>query len=106
MLKEKQYTYSVMLDWSTDDCSDIEFMLFSTYKKALKHFKKLIKDECNPKTSWVGLQALNDNGEVNDGYELNCYLDNANDSDLCWNVQDKYDYNYHTFIYLTKKEIN
>ena len=55
--------------------------------------------------SWVGDEVLDENGEVNDGYELDCNTDDENAESLYWHVVDKNDYNRRSFIDLIKKEI-
>ena len=65
-----RFIYMVQFDWSTEDYGEIETELFGTYKRALDHFHTLIQNEKNPALSWVGDQALDEYGNVNEGYEL------------------------------------
>lgn len=49
---------------------------------------------------------FDENGEVNDDYELDCNTDEENAHELYWHVVDKNDYNRHSFIDLLKREIH
>ena len=95
-----------MLDWLTTDDQGIDYYIYKDYKKALKKFNALIIDECDADISWVGSQVFNEDGEVNEGFTLDC---NTNikirgSRDLFWRVTDDYDRRYSN-ITLTKKEI-
>lgn len=98
--------YLIAFDWSTTDCDGIETYLYRNYKDARKKFNELIKNECNANLSWVGSEVFDENGEVNDGYELDCNTDDKNAQELYWRVVDKNDYNRRSFIDLFKKEIH
>ena len=80
--------YEVIFNWSTEDENNVETAIFSTYKKAKKHFNNIIKKENNADISWVGDGVFNEDGEVNDGYELNCNPNypKGEEHDLWWCV--------------------
>ena len=70
--------YTVTLEWLFDDNQGLEIEIFDTYEKAKNYFYNAIKNEQNPDNSWVGDMAF-ENGELQDGYELDCspdYRDN------------------------------
>ena len=52
------------------------------------------------------VRSFDENGEVNDGYELDCNTDDENAESLYWHVVDKNDYNRRSFIDLFKREIH
>ena len=113
--------YLILFDWSTTDCDGIETFLYYRFEDALKKFNELIENECDSDMSWVGDEVFDENGEVNDGYELDCNTDNENAENgyeldcntddenaesLYWHVVDKNDYNRRSFIDLFKREIH
>ncbi len=99
-----RFIYMVQFDWSTEDYGEIETELFGTYKRALDRFHSLIQNEKNPTLSWVGDQALDENGNVNDGYELDfCFAEGKNNQS--WHIVDKSNYYRHSFIDLIIKEV-
>ncbi len=98
--------YLVLFDWSTTDSDGIETYLYHHYEDARKKFNNIITDECNSDLSWVGSEVFDENGEVNDDYELDCNTDEENAHELYWHVVDKNDYNRHSFIDLLKREIH
>ena len=97
--------YVVMLEWATTDDAGVDYYLYKNYNGALKKFIDLMEDELNPDISWVA-DAFDENGEVKDGFELDCNTDNkhSGDCDLYWRISATYDYRY-SYITLTKKEI-
>ena len=97
--------YLILFDWSTTDSDGIETFLYRDYDAAVKKFNELIDDECDADTSWVGSEVFDENGEVNDGYELDCNTDDETAEELYWHVVDKSDYNRRSFINLMKREI-
>lgn len=97
--------YMILFDWSTTDSDGIETFLYHRFEDAVDKFNKLIKDERNPDISWVGSEAFDENGNVNDGYELYCNTNDKRAENLYWRVVDKNDYNRRSFIDLYKKEI-
>lgn len=94
-----KYVYMLQFDWSTNDADGIETELFRNYDDAYTHYKKTIANELNPEMSWVGSEVFDENGNVNDGYELD-------KGKNYWHVVDKNDYYRHSFIDLIKKEIH
>ena len=118
--------YLILFDRSTTDSDGIETFLYRDYDAAVKKFNELIDDECDADTSWVGsevfdagifedgyyrykrgdyFEKFDENGEVNDGYELDCNTDDETAEELYWHVVDKSDYNRRSFINLMKREI-
>lgn len=97
--------YMILFDWSTTDSDGIETFLFHRFEDAVDKFNKLIEDECNPDISWVGAEVFDENGNVNDGYELDRNTNDKRAENLYWRVVDKNDYNRRSFIDLYKKEI-
>lgn len=100
-----KYVYMVQIDWSTTDCDGLETTLFRNYNDAYDFYKNRIIDECDADISWIGSEVFDEDGEVNDGYDVDCDDNNSGESDVYWHVVDKADYNRHTFIDLMKKEI-
>lgn len=98
--------YLILFDWSTTDLDGIKTFHFHHFEDARKKFNELIENECNPDLSWVGSEVFDENGGVNEGYELDCNSDDENAKELYWHVVDKNDYNRRSFIDLTKKEIH
>lgn len=98
-----KYVYMVQFDWSTTDADGIETELFADYDKAYARYKEMIANELDPDLSWVGDQAFDENGELNEDYEFN--EGDYGDDHLYWHVVDKNDYYRHSFIDLIKKEV-
>lgn len=101
--------YEVIFNWSTEDENNIETAIFSTYKKAKKYFNNIIKNENDAEISWVGDGVFDENGEVVDGYELNCntdYSKGKEEQDLWWCVWNKDNDKYYDEIYLRIKELD
>ncbi len=98
--------YLILFDWSTNDSDGIETFLYYHFEDALEKLNELIENERNPNLSWVGEEVFDENGDVNDGYELDCNTDDKNAQELFWHVVDKSDYNRRSFIDLFKREIH
>lgn len=101
----KNDVYLILFDWSTNDSDGIETYLYSRFEDALEKLNEIIENECNHDVSWVGEEVFDENGDVNDGYELDCNTDDKNAKELYWHVVDKNDYNRRSFINLFKREI-
>lgn len=101
-----KYVYMAMLDWLTPDDHDTNYYLYKNFKDALKKFESLIKDECNADISWVGSEVFDENGEVNEGFELSCNTDTyeGGERNLYWCVSDNGKYRFLS-ITLTKVRI-
>lgn len=97
------YVYMVQFDWSMTDADGIEIELFADYDKAFARYKEMIANELDPNLSWVGDQAFNENGEINEDYELD--EGDYGADHIYWHVVDNYDYYRHSFIDLIKKEV-
>lgn len=103
--KPAKHVYMVLFDWSTTDDCGLEIKLFNTYEKALQKFNEYVENECDPEMSWVGEEVFNEDGDVNNDYELHCCVQAEGEQNLYWKVADKNDYNRHSFLYLTKEII-
>ncbi len=105
-MENTDFVYVVMLEWTTSDDQGIDYYIYKDYDKALEKFNALIIDECDADISWVGSQVFNEDGEVNEGFTLNCNtnITISGSRDLFWKVSDDYDCRYSN-ITLTKKEI-
>ncbi len=95
----------ILFDWSTTDSDGIETFLYHDYDAARKKFNELIEEEHNPEMSWVGDEVFDENGNVNDGYDLETNIYDETAESLYWHVVDKNDYNRRSFIDLMKREI-
>lgn len=104
--KKENFVYIVQFDWSTTDCDGIETYLYYRHEDALDKFNELIENESDADLSWVGSEVFDENGDVNDGYDLECNTDDENAESLYWHVVDKSDYNRRSFIELFKREIH
>lgn len=98
--------YVVMLEWATTDDAGVDYYLYKNYDSALDKFYGLIADESDADISWVGSEVFDENGEVNEGFTLDCNTDNeySDNHDLFWKIWATYDYRY-SYITLTKKVI-
>lgn len=96
------YNYLVMLEWLTEDDNGIDYYLYKDYSAAKNKYKQLIKDEKNADISWVGAEVFDENGEVNEGYELDCSKVTEKGQDLYWKVIDLNKSNVFSMITLTK----
>ncbi len=105
-MENENTVYVVMLEWLTEDDSSNEYYLFRNYDSAVQKFNGLIEDECNADISWIGSEVFDENGDVNEGFTLNCNTDieDNGDRDLFWTISDDYSSRY-SRITLTKKEI-
>ncbi|MCM1532361.1 MAG: hypothetical protein NC114_08840 [Ruminococcus flavefaciens] len=103
--KTNRYVYMVVFDWSTCDDDGYEIKLFDTYEKALEQYDRYIENECDAELSWVGEEVFDENGEVNEGYELHCCEQTEGEQDLYWKVADKNDYCRHSYLYLSKEAV-
>lgn len=102
--------YMILFDWSTTDDEAVEVELFDSYKKALHRFDEIIYNECDADMSWVGSQVFNEDGEVNEDFELETNANDIADDDnveyqMWWNVTDRNDWNIHDFLDLKIMEV-
>lgn len=105
-LKEKHaYIYLIMLEWMTEDDNGIDDYLYKSYATAKEKYNRLIEEECNADISWVGSEVFDENGEVNEGYELDCTEETDEEQNLCWRVSDSNSDRRYSVITLTKVEI-
>lgn len=103
----KHYIYTIIFDYSTQDCSGVDTYIFDTYKKALNKFKEIIAEEKKAEVSWVA-DAFEDGVLLEEDYELDTNIDDINENEeheLWWNITDRDDWNTHDFIDLRIKEV-
>ncbi|MGN0782841.1 MAG: hypothetical protein ACI4M0_00570 [Christensenellales bacterium] len=98
--------FIIKLDYSTEDCHDVELHAYHEYDKAYDKFKELICEERKPENSWVGNLDFDDDGEpVSEHYELDHKDNNTCESEVWWRVEDKWDGRYYVYIDLVVLEI-
>lgn len=99
--------YEVIFNWSTEDENGLGTHIFSTYEKAKEHFESIIENESNADISWVGDGVFDENGELNEGYEMNCSPNHPENEehDLWWCIWNLYNDKFYDEIYLRIKEI-
>lgn len=102
---QHKYTYLVMLEWSTEDDSGLDYYIYNSYTDAKGKYKRLIEDENDADISWVGDEVFDENGEVNEGYNLECTEETDEEQNLCWRVSDSNSDRRYSVITLTKVEI-
>ena len=98
----KKYIYLVTLDWSFDGEHGLETYPFHEYDAAYSKFKELITHEIE--TSWLE-EAIDEDGNPNDGYDVWVDDNNSGDSDVYFCVTDCTHFGRQTDIELQKKEI-
>ena len=97
--------FIIKLDYSTENCHDVELYAFNDYYHAYDKFKELILHERHSNNSWVGNLNFDDHGEPIGHYELDCEDNNSCESELWWHVQDKWDSRYYVYIDLLALEV-
>lgn len=101
--------YIIIYDWSTSsaDDSSIKVEVFDTYKKAYYRFNEIIANEKNPNMSWIGAEAVNENGEIKKDYAFDEHIesDGTQEFDCWWNITDKNDWYRHNFLDLRGMEV-
>lgn len=102
--EKRTFNYLVMLEWMTEDDNGIDYYLYKDYKAAKNKYKRLIKDENDADISWVGSEVFDENGEVNEGYEVECSEETNGEPNLYWRVVDLRTNNRYSIITLTKVE--
>ena len=97
--------YTVSLEYSFDYGDGLEIEVFSTYEKAVKRFKELVKIETQPGMSWAA-EAFED-GKLLHGYDLDASADYADgkEHEHWWYINCKNDWHCHTFIELRFAEV-
>lgn len=96
--------YLVVLDWSTDDCSDVDIEAFDTYDKALARFKELIEEE-KENIDWIHA-AFDENGKNLPNYEFDEHWGSDDGPFPCWwNITDANDWYNHDFLSLRILEV-
>ena len=97
--------FILKLDYSTEDCHDVELHAFNEYYKAYDKFKELILSERQPENSWVGNLDFDDDGEPIGHYELDFEDNNTCESEVWWRIEDKWDSRYYVYIDLLVLEV-
>lgn len=101
--------YVIIYDWSISnaDSSGIEVEVFGTYKKAYDRFNEIIANEKNPNMSWVGIDAVDENGDIKEDYDFDEHIesDGTQEFDCWWNITDKNDWYRHVFLDLRVMEV-
>ncbi len=100
-----KYIYLVLLEWSTEDDSGLDYYLYKSYTDAKDKYERIIEDENDADISWVGSEVFDENGEVNEGYYFACNEETDEEKNLCWKVADLNYSNRFSLISLTKVEI-
>ena len=102
--EKQQYAYMVMLIWSTEDDDGTDYYLYYDYDSAKDRYDSLIADEKCPEISWIGDEAFDENGDVNENFEFN-FKQAPEPEDLYWTVSDRNNSKRFTSITLTKIRI-
>ena len=92
--------FIVKLDYSPEDCHDVELYAFHDYYNAYDKFKELIISERQPKNSWVGNLEFDEDGEPIGHYDFEFEDNNTCESELWWCIEDKWDGRYYVYIEL------
>lgn len=98
--------YTIIFEWSTADCNDIEVEVFSTYEKAVERFNRIIEDESDNSISWVG-DAFDEDGELKENYTLECneQFTDGEEHELWWSIEKQNDWYYHDNLELRILEV-
>lgn len=102
--EKHKYNYLVMLEWMNEDDNGIDYYLYKNYCDAKDKYKRLIEDENDADTSWVGSEVFDENGEVNEGFEVKCSEETEGEQNLFWKAIDTNSDNRFSIITLTKVE--
>ena len=99
-MENSNTVFVVMLDWLTEDEQGIDYYIYKNYDSALNKFNGLIIDECDADISWVGSQVFDEDGEVNEGFTLDCNtnIKNSGCRDLFWKVSDDFSCRYSNIL--------
>lgn len=99
--------YTIVFEWSTDDCDGVDVEVFSTYKKALARYNEIIFNEKKPEISWVA-DAFDGNGNFidNDDYVIKCSdFDDSKEHELWWRISKCSNWDFHDHLKLRILEI-
>lgn len=97
--------YMITFEWSIEGGRDIDIELYSTYSKVLEKFNEMINNECNSELSWVGEEAFDENGNLNERFYLDTNTNIGGENELRWHVFDKIDSNRYSLIDLKVKKL-
>ncbi len=96
--------YLVVLEWTTEDGSDVDIEAFDTYEKALERFFERINEE-KTAISWVQ-EAFDENDNIIDGYEFDeCQPDIRLKNYAYWSITNKYDRSMRDCLAIVKLEV-
>lgn len=100
--------YEIIFNWSIEGDNGTDTFIFSTYEQAKEKLENIIKDENDADISWVGDGVFDENGELNEGYEMNCNPDypEGEEHDLWWCIWNNDNDKYYDEIYLRIKELD
>ncbi len=98
--------YAIIFDWATEDAKDTEVEVFDTYDKAVERFHQIIENENDNSISWVG-DAFDDDGNLLDGYELDCneQFTDGKEHELWWHIERDNDWFLHDHLELRILEV-
>ena len=97
--------FIIKLDYSTEDCHDVELFAYNDYSNAYDKFKELIAKERQPEISWVGNLDFDEDGEPVGHYEFDFEDNNTCESELWWRIEDQWDCRYYVYIDLLVLEV-
>ena len=101
----EKYIYMVRVCYSSEDYEGIDTHIHKTFNGALANYNNLIEIECSPTFSWVGEYAFDENGRLNEGYEIDNTSYEGKEKDLLWEIRCKYDWYRRITIQLLKLEV-
>ena len=101
----KKTIFMVQFLWSTEDDSGEEHYHFWEYGAAYKKFNEIVTAECHPQMSWVGDLALDENGNVNQGYEAEIPAAPEGEEELRFYVADSDNRDIYSLITLERVEV-
>lgn len=102
--EKRAYNYLVMLEWLTEDDNGIDYYLYKDYNDAKNKYELLIEDENDTDISWVGSEVFDENGEVNEGFEVESSEGAEYGQNLYWRAIDLRNERRYSIITLTKIE--
>lgn len=103
-MANKNYVYMVMLDWSVDEFEKgYDITLFNSYDKADGFYRQLIEKESDPDNSWVGSEALDEDGNPYDDFDLD--ISDSDSNNKSWDVIDNNDGRRYVYISLKRMEV-
>ena len=99
----KRNVYMLQTQWSYEYESGVETNLFSTRKKAVKEFKRLVEENITSENYWTYDAFKDDEFEKN--YEFDSNIDDTNAIEFYWEIYDKNQTYNRTYIKMRKMEV-